>query len=77
MNQIILTGRLTGDPEYKIINDQKVSNFTIAVDHWKKDGSKACDFIPCTSFGKTAETVAAFLQKGSKLMVHGSLRTYS
>ena len=56
MNLVILTGRLTRDPELKFGQSGKAySRFSLAVNRaGKKDEA---DFINCVAFGKTAEIV--------------------
>ena len=75
MNQIILTGRLTRDPELKITSsDKSVASFTIAVDKYG-DGA---DFINCVVWGKQAENLCKYQEKGSLIGLSGriSTRTY-
>lgn len=73
MNFVVLSGRLTADPELKYTQDQKAfSKFSIAVSRtYNKDEA---DFINCTAWGKTAEVAAEYLRKGSMIGVQGSLR---
>ena len=73
MNLIILTGRLTRDPELKTSsNGKEYCRFSIAVDRPYK--TEEVDFVNCISFGKTAELVAKFFNKGKKIGVQGQLR---
>lgn len=78
MNQIILIGRLTRDPELRYIagSGMAVTNFTIAVDreYTSKDGKKMTDFIDIQVWGKTAENCANYIGKGSLVGVQGSLQ---
>ncbi len=78
MNNVILIGRLTKDPEPKYIpgSGTAVSTFTIAVDreYKNKDGEKETDFIPVQAFGKLAEVCANNLEKGRLIAVQGSIR---
>ena len=77
MNKLILTGRLTKDPEVKAIGDNNmVAKFTIAVNrnYKDKDGNRPADFIPCEAFGKTAEFVSNYITKGRLVEVEGEYR---
>ena len=77
MNKLILTGRLTKDPEVKAIGDNNmVAKFTIAVNrnYKDKDGNRPADFIPCEAFGKTAEFVSNYITKGRLVEVEGEMR---
>ena len=77
MNLTILSGRITRDIETKYTQSQlAIASFTLAVDREvKKEGSPTADFINCVSFGKTAETMAKYLSKGSKIIVTGRIQT--
>lgn len=73
MNVIILTGRLTRDPELKFGQSGKAySRFTLAVDRPMQKGE--VDFINCVAFGKTAELIGEYLRKGRKAGVTGRLQ---
>lgn len=78
MNQSILIGRLTKEPELRYIpgSGTPVANFTLAVDrdYTKNDGSKDTDFIPVEVVGKGAEFVANYIGKGRLVALHGSIR---
>ena len=78
MNQVVLIGRLTKDPELKYIPNTgtAVANFTLAVDrdYAKKDGTRPTDFIPIEVMGKSAEFCANYLSKGRLISVVGSVR---
>lgn len=73
MNIVILTGRLTRDPELKYGQSGKAySRFSLAVDRPFSKGE--ADFINCVAFGKTAELVGEYLRKGRKVGINGSLQ---
>ena len=73
MNVVVLTGRLTRDPELKYTQAGKAfAKFALAVSReFNKD---EVDFINCTAWGKTAEIAGEYLRKGNRAGVHGSLR---
>lgn len=80
MNQVIIGGRLTADPDisYSAEGQNAVARFRIAADRGKKDGKDlGADFIPCVAFGKTAETFEKYVHKGDQIIVNGSIRTGS
>lgn len=81
MNQAILIGRLTRDPDvrYGRGEDQTaVGRYTLAVDRrFKRDGEKDADFISCVCFGKSAEFAEKYLTKGMKIAVTGRIQTGS
>ena len=78
MNMVILIGRLTKDPEIRVISQSEttVANFTLAVDR-PMAKEKTADFIRIVCFGKTAELCERFLTKGRQVAVHGRIQTGS
>lgn len=76
MNKVILIGNLTKDPELNFTagSGTAVARFTVAVSRMKKGES---DFINCIVFGKTAETIAQYFFKGSKIALEGHIQTGS
>lgn len=71
MNSVNIIGRLTRDPELKTTSGGKtVTEFTIAVD---KFGSEEGMFFRVKAWGKTAEFVSNYVQKGHKVAVSGRL----
>ena len=72
-NLVILTGRLTKDPELKYgASGTAYCKFTLAVSRMKKDDP--ADFIFCSAFGKTAELIAEYVKKGQQVGVQGRLQ---
>ena len=57
-----------------------VINFTVASDRnfKNKEGERESDFLQCVAFGKTAELIGLYMQKGEIMAVSGRLqsRTY-
>lgn len=77
MNHIVLVGRLTRDPEYRMTpNGKSVTNFDIAVDRptTNAQGERETDFIRIVSWGKQAENCANYLKKGRLVAVEGRLQ---
>ena len=82
MNKVILSGRLTRDPDIRYSqgeNAMAVARFTLAVDRRnKKEGAEqTADFISCVAFGKTAEVVEKYCRQGTKLIIEGRWQTGS
>jgi single-strand DNA-binding protein len=75
MNKIIITGRLTRDPELRTCNSgTEVCNFSLAVDRsYKKGDDKETDFIDCTAWGKTGVFVSTYFHKGDGANVEGRM----
>ncbi|MCY3067621.1 MULTISPECIES: single-stranded DNA-binding protein [Aerococcus] len=79
MNNIVsLVGRLTRNINIKYLdNDKKVANFNLAVNspYKDKDGNRTASFIACTVWGKTAENIAKYCNKGSLIGIEGRLQS--
>ncbi|MDD4564423.1 MAG: single-stranded DNA-binding protein [Eubacteriales bacterium] len=78
MNNVVLIGRLTRDPELRYIPESQnaVATFTLAVDRpFSKE--KQADFIRITVFGKQAENCERYLAKGRLTAVQGRIQTGS
>lgn len=80
INRIVLTGRITRDLDLKSTQGgHSVVGFTLAVDRARKNdnGEREADFIRCTAWNKTAETMSQYCGKGSLIGVDGRLQTRS
>lgn len=78
MNNVVLIGRLTKDPELAYggqNSDIAVCRFTLAVDRPTQD--KAADFIRIVVFRKQAENAKQYLSKGRQCAVEGRIQTGS
>lgn len=78
MNNVVLIGRLTKDPELSYggqNSDIAVCRFTLAVDRPTQD--KAADFIRIVVFRKQAENAKQYLAKGRQCAVEGRIQTGS
>lgn len=79
MNQIILIGRLTKDPELKYTSSGiAVCSFALAVNRpFAKEGDQTADFITIQTWRKLAENCAKYLSKGRQVGVNGRLQIRS
>lgn len=79
MNKVILIGRLTKEPETRTSGDTEVTRFSIAVNRpFKNDnGDYDADFPNCVAFGKTAEFIEKYFNKGDMIAVVGRIQTGS
>lgn len=75
MNIVNLMGRIVKTPELKYTNTgTSYCNFTLAVNKPKmKDKEQETNFINCTAWNKTAETICNWLEKGNRVVVLGRL----
>lgn len=73
INQVILLGRLTRDPEQRTTSTGKtIASFSIAVDRGGE--SDAADFFEVTAWEKLGDLVIQYLAKGRRVLVQGRLR---
>ena len=82
LNKVFLIGRLTKDPESKMLpSGTAVANFSIATNRYYKDKSgekqQEVDFHNISTFGKIAESAAQYLKKGNLVLIEGRIRTRS
>lgn len=83
MNDVVLIGNLTKDPEARETKSgTTVCRFSLAVGDRRKDPKSgewvdSTDFIPITVWGKQGENCSRFLSKGSKCAVNGKIKTGS
>lgn len=72
INQVILMGRLTRDPEMRTTPSGKnVTSFSLAVDRAGQDDS--ADFFDITAWEKLGELINQYLSKGRRCLVQGRL----
>ena len=80
LNKVLLLGNLGNDPELKATAQSHVCSFSLATtESWTKDGQKQeqTEWHFITVWGKLAEHCAAYLKKGSKALVEGSIKNES
>ena len=74
MNNVVLIGRITAKPELNYTKDQTaIAKFTLAVDR-PKEGA---DFIRVTAFGRRAESICRYMDKGRQIAIQGRIQTGS
>ena len=80
INSVVLVGRLVRDAELKYTPaGQAVSKFHIAVNRRIKDGDNWKDeanFFDVILWGRIAESISKYLEKGKQIAVSGELRQY-
>ena len=78
-NRVILMGNLTRDPELRYLpNNTPVVNFGLAMNRRYKnqqgEQQEEVTFVDCESFGRQAEVINQYMQKGRSLMIEGRLK---
>lgn len=76
-NIVILTGRLTADPELKTTTSGiPVTSFSVAVSRRYRSGEEQqADFIRVVAWRQTAEFVSKYFKQGSMIGIEGSIQT--
>ena len=80
MNKVILTGRLTNDPDVRYSQGESataIARYTLAVDRRFNREQQSADFIGCVAFGKSGEFAEKYFRKGMKVSVVGRIQTGS
>lgn len=75
MNTIHLVGRLANDPTFTPASSDAKSRSWVVVAVNRPTASDDADFIPVTCFGRTAEVVGQWGEKGRQVVVEGHLRS--
>ena len=74
INKVELLGRVGTDPEMKYTpNGTAVTNLRLATDRYRREGEDATDWHTVIVWGKTAEAVNNYVQKGQRVYVAGRL----
>lgn len=75
MNKFLVTGNLVRDSELKFIpsTGMAICKFTIANNEGWGD-KKTVNFFNCTAFKATAEAIANYTNKGSKVLIEGKVQ---
>lgn len=80
MNKVILTGRLTRDPESRMTqSNMEISRFSLACqgEFVSRNGEREVEFINCVAFNRLATTINKYCKKGSLVGVQGRIRNSS
>ena len=78
MNNVILVGRLTGNPEILTLDEnKKVTTVVLAVNRCYKniDGVYETDFIRCILWNSIASTTTEYCKSGDIIGIKGRLQT--
>lgn len=76
MNRVLLTGRLTRDPELrKLASGKTVTTFTVATNDYRANGQERSEYHPIVTWDRLAEITGQYLGKGQQVAVEGRLQT--
>jgi single-strand DNA-binding protein len=79
-NQVILSGRLTRDPQLTLRAGRQpaIADFAIAVNRYFTDAAgtprKETCFVDVVAFGRNAEQIVRYFQTGKPIEIRGRLR---
>ena len=78
LNIVAIMGRLVADPELRTTQQgTNVCTFRIACErsYAPKGQQRQADFVDIVAWGKTAEFICKFFQRGSMIAIDGSIQT--
>lgn len=70
MNKCMFVGRVCNTPEMKMVGDNVVTTFRLAVD----GRNDKTTFVPCEAWGKIAEILTKYVDKGREIAVEARLK---
>ncbi len=78
MNKVLLTGRLTRDPEMRsLASGKNVTTFTVASNEFIGGGREKAEYHPVVTWDRLAEIAGTYLGKGQQVAIEGRLQTRS
>ena len=78
MNKVLLTGRLTRDPEMRSLSSGKtVTQFSIATNEYIGQGKEKAEYHNIVTWDRLAQVCGEFLGKGQQVAIEGRIQTRS
>ncbi len=76
MNKVLLTGRLTRDPEMRALASGKhVTQFSVATNEYAGNGKERPEFHSIVTWDRLAEICGRYLGKGQQVSIEGRIQT--
>ena len=76
MNKVLLTGRLTRDPEMRsLASGKSVTTFTVASNEFIGGGREKSEYTSVVTWDRLAEIAGTYLGKGQQVAIEGRLQT--
>jgi len=76
MNKVLLTGRLTRDPELRsTVSGKNVTSFSIATNEYVGNGKEKAEYHNVVAWDRLAEICGRYLGKGQQVALEGRLQT--
>lgn len=78
MNRVLITGRLTRDPEMRgLASGKNVTTFTVASNEFFGGGKEKAEYHAVVTWDRLAEIAGRYLGKGQQVAIEGRLQTRS
>jgi single-strand DNA-binding protein len=78
VNRVLLTGRLTRDPEMRgLASGKNVTTFTVASNEFIGGGKEKAEYHAVVTWDRLAEIAGRYLGKGQQVAIEGRLQTRS
>jgi single-strand DNA-binding protein len=78
VNKVMLTGRLTRDPEMRsLASGKNVTTFTVASNEFLGGGREKAEYSNVVTWDRLAEIAGTYLGKGQQVAIEGRLQTRS
>ena len=76
MNKVLLTGRLTRDPEMRALASGKhVTQFSVATTEYAGNGKERPEYHNIVTWDRLAEICGRYLGKGQQVAIEGRIQT--
>jgi single-strand DNA-binding protein len=78
VNKVLLTGRLTRDPELRgLASGKTVTQFSVATNEYRANGQEKAEYHNVVTWDRLAEICGRYLGKGQQVAIEGRLQTRS
>ncbi len=76
MNKVLLTGRLTRDPELRsLASGSSVATFAVATNEFRGNGKERAEYHNVVVWDRLAQVCGQYLGKGQQVAIEGRLQT--
>ena len=76
MNKVLLTGRLTRDPELRsLASGSSVATFAVATNEYRGNGKERAEYHTVVVWDRLAQVCGQYLGKGQQVAIEGRLQT--
>ena len=76
MNKVLITGRLTRDPELRVTASGKsVTTFSVATNEYTGNGKEKAEYHTIVTWDRLAQICGRYLGKGQQVAIEGRIQT--